>query len=235
MVNYCAGLVTDCAFVDNVAQAKGGGVWNSVQGSSVLTIVKCTFIGNRAALQGGAVRNYACSPEIVNCLFTGNSAEYGGAACDMQCLAEYLNCSFNGNEASAAGGAVCSEGGGATQVAGCILWENIAGTEGHEIYVDALSTALATYSCIEDGWPGTGNIGEDLVNHDPLFVAPGYWHDNGTPGDPSDDYWVDGDYHLSASSPCIDAGDPASALTEDLDGNPRPVGSGYDMGAYERQ
>ena len=70
---------------------------------------------------------------------------------------------------------------------------------------------------------------------DPLLVSPGYWHDNGTPADPSDDYWVDGDYHLSASSPCIDAGDPASTLTEDIEGKPRPwpAGGRVDMGAYE--
>ena len=41
------------------------------------------------------------------------------------------------------------------------------------------------------------------------------------------------DLHLLAGSFCIDAGTPDSASSEDYDGNPRPQGAGYDIGAYE--
>jgi hypothetical protein len=45
------------------------------------------------------------------------------------------------------------------------------------------------------------------------------------------------DFHLQASSPAINAGVSDSVmsplLTADYDGNPRPQGSGYDIGAYE--
>jgi hypothetical protein len=41
----------------------------------------------------------------------------------------------------------------------------------------------------------------------PIFVNPGFWNDvNGTPANLTDDVWVDGNYHISAGSPCIDAG-----------------------------
>ena len=43
------------------------------------------------------------------------------------------------------------------------------------------------------------------------------------------------DYHLSATSPAIDAGTSQSAPAKDLENNPRPSGSGWDIGAYERQ
>lgn len=43
------------------------------------------------------------------------------------------------------------------------------------------------------------------------------------------------DFHLSESSPAIDAGTPALAPSSDLEGNPRPVGTAPDLGAYERQ
>jgi parallel beta-helix repeat protein len=42
------------------------------------------------------------------------------------------------------------------------------------------------------------------------------------------------DYHLSATSPAIDAGTSLRAPSRDLEGNARPSGSGYDIGAYER-
>jgi hypothetical protein len=41
------------------------------------------------------------------------------------------------------------------------------------------------------------------------------------------------DYHLATGSPAIDAGTATQAPATDLDGNPRPSGTGYDIGAYE--
>lgn len=41
------------------------------------------------------------------------------------------------------------------------------------------------------------------------------------------------DYHLAPGSPAIDAGTAAGAPATDLDGNPRPQGAGFDVGAYE--
>ena len=63
-------------------------------------------------------------------------------------------------------------------------------------------TASITFSCIQNGWPGEGNI-----TADPLFVDP-----------------AKGDYRLSEQSPCIDAGDPKSPLD--------PDGTRADMGAF---
>jgi hypothetical protein len=44
---------------------------------------------------------------------------------------------------------------------------------------------------------------------------------------------VASDYHLSATSPAIDNGMPVTDVTTDIEGNPRPQGSGWDIGAYE--
>ncbi|PYV20952.1 MAG: hypothetical protein DMG24_21075, partial [Acidobacteria bacterium] len=42
-----------------------------------------------------------------------------------------------------------------------------------------------------------------------------------------------GDYHLKSTSPAIDAGTSNDAPAYDYDGNSRPQGSAWDMGAYE--
>ncbi len=68
-----------------------------------------------------------------------------------------------------------------------------------------------SYSDIEGGFAGVGN--QDV---DPQFVD-----------------MLNGDYHLLASSPVIDAGTPAGSPPFDLDGVPRDVAP--DMGAFENQ
>lgn len=42
-----------------------------------------------------------------------------------------------------------------------------------------------------------------------------------------------GDFHLRAGSPALDAGLALGAVTMDLEGTPRPLGAGWDVGAYE--
>ena len=100
-------------------------------------------------------------------------------------------------------------------IANSIIWGNTAGFTSHpsQISTYAGGFVLASYSDVEGGFAGVGNI-----DTDPLFVDAAV-----------------GDYHLQAGSPCIDAADPLTTLTEDIEGNPRPAGSGYDMGAYEYQ
>jgi hypothetical protein len=55
-------------------------------------------------------------------------------------------------------------------------------------------------------------------------------------GTPGDHFLVPGsDFHLRADSPAVDAGTAAGAPVTDLEGQPRPVGAGVDLGAYETQ
>ena len=103
---------------------------------------------------------------------------------------------------------------------------------------------------MEGGLPSGTIDGGGNIEAEPLFADPGYRHDNGTPNDPEDDYWIEGDYQILAGSPVIDAGDNTGVpknVTTDLDGNPRFVddpdttdtGHGdapiVDMGPYEFQ
>lgn len=64
-----------------------------------------------------------------------------------------------------------------------------------------------------------GVLGEGNMSRDPLFDKPA-WGEAG-------------DYHLKAGSPLIDAGTSQGAPATDLDGDARPAGKAYDIGAYE--
>jgi len=108
------------------------------------------------------------------------------------------------------------------------------------VQIESNLTVTVTYTDVQGGWPGTGNIDEL-----PCFVEAGFWDPNGTPEDINDDFWVQGDYHLCSqagrwdpssqtwiqdviTSPCIDAGDPDSDWTAEL----LPNGGRINMGAY---
>ncbi len=119
-------------------------------------------------------------------------------------------------------------GGGTATVVNCIIW----GCSQSITLADSSNTGLADrgshvtvlYSDIEGGREGislsgsqsTVVWGEGNLDAGPLFVD-------------SDNL----DFHLLATSPAIDAGDPNQAPETDYDGNLRPAGAGADMGAYE--
>jgi hypothetical protein len=91
-------------------------------------------------------------------------------------------------------------------VTNCILWSDVP----QEIY----GGTIVTYSDVQGGWPGVGNI-----DSEPCFVNPD-----------------SNDYHLSPDSPCINAGDPnyvPGPNETDIDGEDRVMFGRIDMGADE--
>ncbi len=197
-----APTVIGCTFAENFAIERGGGVYDHMG-----TYIGCTFTENTTDNYGGGVST--SSGNFVNCLFVSNEAiGYGGGMFSTY-TPTLTNCTFTQNVTNTYGGGIYVYPGpspiSSPVISNCILWNNIP---------DAITndTAVVSFSNIQDGYPGEGNM-----NIDPLFVVNGL--------------------RLSADSPCIDAGDntavPEDVLT-DLDGNPRFVGI-VDMGAYEYQ
>jgi hypothetical protein len=82
--------------------------------------------------------------------------------------------------------------------------------------VDRFSTDAGNSDITLADWQALGYDAHSfLATPQALFVNPGV------------------DFHLLASSPAIDTGTATDAPTNDLDGNPRPIGAGVDIGAYE--
>jgi hypothetical protein len=223
--------VTNCVFSGNTATVEGGGLYTASGNPSV---TNCVFSGNASYAYGGGLHIHSGNPSVTNCVFSGNAAtvEGGGVYNDSQSAPKLTNCTFSGNSAGAGGG-LCDYVYPPAVLTNCILWGNAGG--------QISGPATVTYSCVQGGWSGTGNISAN-----PLFVNA-----------------ASGNLRLQGGSPCIDAGNntavPADTLdldgdgntTEplpfDLDGSPRfhddpavpDTGSGtppiVDMGAYEGQ
>ncbi len=207
--------VINCNFIGNTS-VNGGGMYSG--NGSEPRVTNCIFGGNFADEFGGGVHNDNDSVTwLTNCIFIGNSAVTGGGMANVNSSTWVTNCTFIGNSAVTGGGMGNVDS--SPVVTNCVLWGDSP---------DELGTgnAAVSYSNIEGGWPGTGNI-----DAEPWFLDP----DNG-------------DYRLGPGSPCIDAGDNTALpfnILEDLDGLPRFVdavnyddtGNGFgpivDMGPYE--
>jgi hypothetical protein len=216
--------ITNCIISGNMAPG-GGGIY--CKDYNAPTIMNCTINNNSAENTGGGIYCLG-NPMFDNCIISGNSSESGGGMFVLRGEPNVTNCTFTGNSADEGGGILTKEG--RTEVTDSILWADIP-TEIVKHSGRGSNFVLVTYSNVQNGWEGEGNI-----DADPSFVETGFWDVNSTPQDANDDFWVGGDYHLLPGSLCIDVGDPCyipSANETDLDGNPRIINGRIDMGAYE--
>ncbi len=232
--------ITNCILTGNFSTGAGGGI--CCQNYSYPTITNCIISRNSALEGGGLYYGQPVPPpppplagsafsltsdgifEAVNCIVTGNTAQKGGGMYNSGTAPALTNCIFSGNLATYNGGGIYNYSSN-PMLSNCILWADLPA----EIYVESTGTPVITYSDVQGGWPGTGNI-----NADPLFVdIEGPDNIIGT---------ADDNLRLSADSPCIDTGDNASVpsgITADFDSRPR-IADGdcndtqiVDMGPYE--
>jgi hypothetical protein len=95
----------------------------------------------------------------------------------------------------------------------------IAGHQSVGITVTTGSTATLKATLWYNNGTDTGGGGTVIkstnITGNPAFASPSAW-----------------DYHLTSTSAAIDRGVDAG-VTTDIDGDSRPLGAGYDIGAYE--
>ncbi|MBU0569109.1 right-handed parallel beta-helix repeat-containing protein, partial [bacterium] len=164
------------------------------------------------------IHPYNSSPSITNNTITGNS---WGISCDNSSPI-ITNNTIAGNSAH---GILC--GNSSPFITNNIIVQNgTTSTDYYGIYNSGGNPTI-NYNCVWGN--GTNSPTTNYYN-----CSPG-------PNDISlDPQFIGGDdYHLQASSPCIDKGTnspPGGLPSTDKDGNPRPYNGGIaDMGAYEYQ
>jgi predicted outer membrane repeat protein len=171
---------------------------------------------------GGAIFLNDCNFQMDQTVLDGNRAVRGGAIYQTgsSATAQVTNSLIYSNTVSMEFGAGIRRENGTFSLQH-VTFANNAGGSG---FSGIASEVYNTIAWDNDGYPGFSappttaacNIDDGNnagVNLDPLFISPGT------------------NYNLLPSSPAIDA--CSTGLSTDLFGRNRPVGTGYDMGAYE--
>ncbi len=218
-------IVEGNTVVSNIASTVDDGVGGGLYLKYFATLIGNTIISNTATLSptaigegGGVWVQYGSSFTLTNNVVAGNHANTQGSGLGFRGKSDY-------------------------PASGCLLHTTIAdnGGSGQGVYVGATTTLILTNTIIAGHsvgitatagstvtldhtlWysNGTNTSGAGVITSahaitdDPAFVAPAVW-----------------DYHLGSDSAAIDAGVNVGVAT-DIDGDPRPKLTGYDIGADE--
>jgi hypothetical protein len=198
-------LVYNCLLITNAASYAGGGA------ESVL-LDHCTLMGNHvfsAAIAGSGGAADTCS--MKNCIVISNFADTGSAGGASVCNA--TNCYFAKNEALQSGAAS-----GYCTLVNCTVVSNGIMPSMNSYVGGAVANSTLVNSIIN----GNYNPGHGATNYyssaftysdsDPLPAGTGN-------KDVNPQLLADG-IHLSATSPCIGAGNAATTSGTDIDGQP---------------
>ncbi len=219
--------ISGSTFLANVGAA--GGAINVVQ-AGVRTSI---FADNTATFYGGAIAS-GNDLAVTASTFTGNSAGTGGGAIRAYTKFSFLNSAFTGNQSGVGGQVIQLESGTGTFTHGTI--SQLTMNSGPALRADNATLAI-TNSIITSYTLGISQTG-GTVSVNGLLWSGGlnfregtgaYTNLNGLTGSPA--FASDG-YHLTVASPAIDHGVDSGVLS-DIDGNSRPWGAGYDLGAVE--
>ncbi|MBC8458446.1 MAG: right-handed parallel beta-helix repeat-containing protein [Deltaproteobacteria bacterium] len=174
--------------------------------ASIITLSDNTITGNYGGNSGGGVTTGGTTVTLTNNTITGNSAgNPGGGGVHVRINTEFQTANIYNN----------------------IIYNNSANS-GADIYInndgndDFIPSPINLYNNdFDQSAAGTYiqipfAIDPSNINSNPLFVGGS-------------------DYHLTASSPCINVGNNSAPdlPSTDKDGNPRIIGGIVDLGAYE--
>ncbi|NJN92672.1 MAG: hypothetical protein HC875_00610 [Anaerolineales bacterium] len=194
------------------SSATNGGAGYNVGGN--ITLDSSQLYGNQAG-NGGAFYHAAGTSMLQNNIIRDNRATNGGGIYNNGSNLTVRHNTVYSNSATSGGGFYTINTN--PVLVNTILTTNTA-TTGHAVY--GPSGYAPTYN---DAYPaanaygGGAAAGANSLAVNPLLVNPDL-----------------GDFHLQATSPVLDRGDPAMTLDHDFEGDYRPGDQGFDMGADEQ-
>ncbi len=188
-------------------------------------VYKCKNDGiTLASEQGGLLTNISVINNIIyDNRFNGIAVTPNGdvASPPMQTITIINNTFYNNGDGSLAspwGGGIIVDNPNITglQIKNNIFSDNLL----FQITVDVPVSGLVVENNLIDGFRDYENEikGNSAVSADPSFVSPST-----------------ANFNLRATSPAIDSGIGSGAPSSDFNGNPRPSGKGFDIGAFEHQ
>ena len=241
---YCSSaIVENCDIIGNVSRMNGGGVYASystvsdcrVEGNSVTnsgsyggggvcmfhsTARRCVIRNNTSAVNGyGSGGVFASYGTVEDCLVANNTTSGSGGGIYASTTVTITNSTIVRNSSLGDGAGVNAS---SSTLTNCIVW----GNEQNGVSNNLSGSFSCTYSAVEDGCPGAGNIALNETTP-PLFVSPSL-----TAG--SSDSTISVDWHLIPDSPCVNMGDNSFVTDSfDLDGAVRIKRDTVDLGCYE--
>jgi len=235
VIDHSPAEFTDCTISDNTSSWGAGGIYCR---GLFPSFANCTISGNTSGSGAGGVSCLSCSASFTNCSISNNSGGLaGGVFCEEWSSPTFTRCTLNGNRGvgvscgqSWPSFASCTISGNWGTGVYCVLSSPtfnstiIAFCAGMGVYFDSSDSSQIKFCDI------FSNSGGDIAfwNDDPSNGPANIGQIVGTNanGDSCDAYYnifmnpmfvdtAEGDYHLLASSPCIDVGDPTLPLDPD--------------------
>jgi hypothetical protein len=213
----------------NIAGNSGGGFYIK---DFVGNLARNNITGNTTHAAGGGLYLNDYSGTLVNCMVTSNHAKKGGGIFTGSSTGSILllNDTIAHNTADKFAPGIVSYV-NSLAIKNSIIWHN-----GYDFYGKGGTTSEVTYDT--DGYIADIQMVQIPLNipivdsdvSDPLYANP----------DPSINvinepplFVSAGDYHLSEASPCKDRVLSGTGPHNDIDGDSRPLGLAFDMGADE--
>jgi PKD repeat protein len=204
--------------IRNNSASRGGGVYVS-QGR--LTLSRGHIVSNTASQDGGGIFVWqsTANAALTNSVVADNRAAGLGSGLYIESGSFRLLHTTIARNLGGDGSGVHAAGSATMVMTNTILVSHSVGitvSAGNTVALEATLWGTGTWANLTD-WGGAGAIFTGTINlwDYPAFVDP-----------------HSGDYHIGPNSAAIDEGIKAG-VTSDIDGEPRPMGHDYDIGADE--